>query len=172
LAAVLFALGGYMTAQVEHVNQIQGLAWLPWILGSVRAQVSGVRWREGMRVTAGLGLLFGLQLLAGHTQTAFISGIGLISYQLSAISYQFFIAHRQHQGTDHHPPSTAHPNTSFIPYPLTLIPYLLLGVLLAVLLAAVQLLPTLELIGLSSREGGLTVNEVLSFSWHPLLATK
>ena len=29
--AVLFALGGYLTAQVEHVNQLQGLAWLPWL---------------------------------------------------------------------------------------------------------------------------------------------
>ena len=29
--AALFALGGYLTAQVEHVNQLQGLAWLPWL---------------------------------------------------------------------------------------------------------------------------------------------
>lgn len=42
------------------------------------------------------------------------------------------------------------------------------GAALAGVLAAVQLLPTLELASLSSRQGGLTVNEVLSFSWHPL----
>ena len=29
--AALFALGGYLTAQGEHVNQLQGLAWLPWL---------------------------------------------------------------------------------------------------------------------------------------------
>ena len=28
----LFAFGGYLTAQVEHINQLQGLAWLPWFL--------------------------------------------------------------------------------------------------------------------------------------------
>ena len=32
VTAVLFALGGYLTAQVEHINQAQGLAWLPWYL--------------------------------------------------------------------------------------------------------------------------------------------
>ncbi len=39
---------------------------------------------------------------------------------------------------------------------------------LSLLLAAVQLGPTLELTSLSAREGGLTLAEVLSFSWHPL----
>lgn len=33
--AALFALGGYLTAQVEHVNQLQGLAWLPWLFVAV-----------------------------------------------------------------------------------------------------------------------------------------
>ena len=35
-AAVLFGLGGYLSAQVEHVNQLQGLAWLPWFFGLYR----------------------------------------------------------------------------------------------------------------------------------------
>ena len=35
LGAALFALGGYLTAQVEHVNQLQGLAWLPWLFVAV-----------------------------------------------------------------------------------------------------------------------------------------
>ena len=32
VAAASFAFGGYLTAQVEHINQLQGLAWLPWML--------------------------------------------------------------------------------------------------------------------------------------------
>jgi hypothetical protein len=46
------------------------------------------------------------------------------------------------------------------------------GVGLAALLAAAQLLPTLELAGQSSRQGGLPLNEVLSFSWNPLHLTR
>lgn len=49
---------------------------------------------------------------------------------------------------------------------------LVAGVVLAVALSAVQLLPTLELAGQSSRQGGLPLNEVLSFSWHPLHLTR
>jgi hypothetical protein len=43
LTAVLFGLGGYLTAQVEHVNQLQGLAWLPWFL----VVISGWRGQQG-----------------------------------------------------------------------------------------------------------------------------
>ncbi|MFO7681622.1 MAG: hypothetical protein R6X34_16380, partial [Chloroflexota bacterium] len=46
---------------------------------------------------------------------------------------------------------------------------LFIGVVLALLLTAVQLLPTLELSGYSARQGGLSPNEVLSFSLNPLL---
>jgi len=31
-AAVIFALSGFLGAQVEHVNQLCASAWLPWLL--------------------------------------------------------------------------------------------------------------------------------------------
>ncbi|HFD40635.1 MAG TPA: hypothetical protein ENJ31_12400, partial [Anaerolineae bacterium] len=31
-AAVVFALGGFLGAQVEHINQLNASAWLPWLL--------------------------------------------------------------------------------------------------------------------------------------------
>jgi len=155
LTAVLFALGGYLTAQVEHVNQVQGLAWLPWflaVLGNGRVQ----DWRAGLKRALAVSVLFALQLLAGHTQTTFISGVavgvwvlanGIGEWRLESGGWKM----RNLQSL----------LSSLLP--------LLVAVLLALLLTAVQLLPTLELTGLSSRQGGLTPNEVLSFSWHPLL---
>ncbi len=141
VTAVLFALSGYLTAQVEHVNQLQGLAWLPWYLAALPL-------RQPARRICALAALFALQLLAGHTQTAFISGVGVglwlavqavqtKQWQVGAMARQFA-------------------------------PLLTAGGL-ALLLTAVQLLPTLELTRLSSRQGGLAVNEVLSFSLNPLL---
>ena len=148
LTAVLFALGGYLTAQVEHVNQVQGLAWLPWLLVALPNGRSPNRQDSFQRIMA-LGLLFALQLLAGHTQTAFISGVAVGVWVLANAAEEWRLRNRH-----------------------SLISHLLLvlvAVLLALLLTAVQLLPTLELTSLSSRQGGLTPNEVLSFSWHPLL---
>ena len=80
-SAALFALGGYLTAQVEHVNQFQGLAWLPWFFAAlaplgVPRNAPPAR-REFARVVLAVGSLFALQLLAGHTQTAFISGVAV-----------------------------------------------------------------------------------------------
>jgi len=87
-SAVLFALGGYLTAQVEHINQLQGLAWLPWYF------VAACHWRRSQenrrstaRFIAVIAVLMSLQLLAGHTQTVFISVFGLLIWIVST-SYE------------------------------------------------------------------------------------
>ncbi len=156
LTAVLFALGGYLTAQVEHVNQVQGLAWLPWFLvalGNGRRRDG----RDGLKRALALGVLFALQLLAGHTQTAFISGVAVGVWALAGTE--------RLKIKDWRPPNL---QSSIFNLLARFLP-IVLAVFVALLLTAVQLLPTLELTGLSSRQGGLTPNEVLSFSWHPLL---
>jgi hypothetical protein len=96
------------------------------------------------------GGLFALQLLAGHTQTAFISGVALSLWLL---------VHLVSGRSDRR-------------YGLRLAGLLALAVAVAGLLAAVQLLPTLELTAYSARQGGLSLAEVLSFSWHPLHVTR
>ncbi|MBE2223628.1 MAG: YfhO family protein [Anaerolineae bacterium] len=168
LTAVLFALGGYFTAQVEHINQVQGLAWLPWLLWAVTPRPrdwtnlqdwSNLRIWLLARGTA-VTLFFVLQLFAGHTQTTFISGVAAGVWILSFWIYDLrltiddlpLVSHRLR---------TTH-------YALR-ISALFLGVILALLITAVQLLPTLELSSYSARQGGLLPNEVLSFSLNPLL---
>ena len=91
LTAVLFAFGGYYTAQIEHINQIQGLAWLPWYLvvltyaGDEKVMSSFV---IVAKTAVGLALLFSLQFLAGHTQTVFISIIMVLVWSIAkAINY-------------------------------------------------------------------------------------
>jgi len=151
LAASLFALGGYLTAQVEHVNQLQGLAWLPWFFVVIGHRFSRMD-TDAPAFTGGhdlwkslfIGVLFTLQLLAGHTQTTFISGVGVGLWLLVA--------------------GPLRPRAVLV----RLRP-LAGGAALAVIMAAVQLLPTLELTGFSSRQGGLSLNEALSFSLSPLL---
>jgi hypothetical protein len=149
LSAMLFALGGYLTSQVEHVNQLQGLAWFPWLL--VSGQWSGISEQKtnfqsfALRVLPS-AVILSLQLLAGHSQSAMISlvGVGVYALVLAARS-----------------PSPRH-----LVSPLIL---LAAFVSLALLLSAAQLLPTLELSGQSLRGGGLPLREALSFSLDPRL---
>jgi hypothetical protein len=77
VAGAALALGGYLGAQVEHINQLQALAWFPWLLLLVDRALERRRW-----AWIGLVLVVGLILLAGHTQSAFIVLVGLGIYVL------------------------------------------------------------------------------------------
>lgn len=144
LAVVVFALGGYLTAQVEHVNQLQGLAWLPLALLFTYqlTTASGSRWAWPL-----LALMLALQLTAGHTQTAFIT---LVACLLVTI-YNLVATYKSTRRT------------------VTTLAWLGVSVLVGFGLAAVQLAPTLELSRLSLRGGGLSLNQAVSFSLNPLL---
>ncbi len=206
-----FALGGYLGAQVEHVNQLQGLAWLPLMLvlwdrairgapplcpphggggkgqagdslpswGWVGAGASlfggGVGWGY-----AGLVVVIALQLLSGHTQTAFISLVGLAVYGLGPalweplrrLSRRFqargdCACQELPRSRDHSPPSQGWLNVYWRVLARRAA-LLACAVGLGLALAAVQLVPTWELSRLSVRAGGLPFNERLSFSLSPL----
>jgi hypothetical protein len=79
LGAALFGLGGYLGSHVEQINQLQGLAWMPWLFlfldDAVRLP------RRGIPLLA-IGLA--LQFFSGHTQTVFITVFGLGIYALCA----------------------------------------------------------------------------------------
>jgi hypothetical protein len=155
-SAITFVLGGYVLAQIEHVNQFQGLAWLPWIFwlwGEILELKS-------YRAVPALSMVFALQLLAGHSQTAFITGTGLGLWTLWEVSSQWRV-----NITRIDLKSLFQLARQFI-LPARL---LITAVALATGLAAAQLLPTLELTSLSNRSGGLPFIEALSFSFRPTL---
>ncbi|MFN2198750.1 MAG: hypothetical protein ACK2UW_21705, partial [Anaerolineales bacterium] len=160
VAAASFAFGGYLTAQVEHINQVQGLAWLPWFLLAVEGAKRGAR-RSWLLAAISVGGLFALQLLTGHTQTTFITGVTVLIWILVDWLGRRFL--QESRIADDAQPDAQRKNASlFSPFTA-----LLVGVFLALSLAAVQLLPALQLMRYSSRAGGLAVNEVLSFSLPP-----
>ncbi len=173
-AAAVFAFGGYLTAQVEHVNQLQGLAWLPFALLATHSVISdhaqrSVITRSGQssgseqpsfvlrpaKRSFVLSLIIALQLTAGHTQTAFIT---LVACGLVA-AYSFIVSRLTSRNHLQITPSGYGLRITFFTLALTL----------AFTLSAIQLLPTLELSRLSLRGGGLPLNEAVSFSLNPLL---
>ncbi len=146
VSAVAFALGGYLGAQIEHLNQLQVLSWLPLqVLIVLRFDTLNIR--KLAASIAALALLIALQVLAGHTQSLYIC---MVTLGIVVITHN---AHR------------AAPLT-FARRQIPLI-YVALAGALAALICAAQLLPTYELSQASARAGGLAFNEVGSFSWRP-----
>lgn len=145
-AAAIFTFGGYLGTHVEQINQFQGLAWMPILFAFYhRSLTAESPRRDGLL----LALTWALQIFSGHTQTVFITGVGLGCYGLVS-----GLAHRQ-----------AGARRQRIRRGL-----MILGgcALVAALLALPQILPSLELAGMSNRSGGLDV-QATAFSLPPNL---
>ncbi len=157
--SVAFGLGGYLGAQVEHLNQLQVLAWLPWevaVISRLRPELRAVISRLLL-----LALLIALQVAAGHTQSLYICmvtlGIAAVTSGMSAV-----IQYRRRRVRMAQRDRFA----GFRPLIALSLLITIAGVAAAAMTAA-QLLPTLELAAHSARSGGLPFNEVGSFSWRP-----
>ncbi len=148
LGAIL-VLGGYLGAQVEHVNQLQGMAWFPLtLLLYDRSVCAADRRRSGaIKSCLALAIVVALILLAGHTQSAFISLVGLAIYGLL--------------------PSPACRSRAGLKGVLRRATVWLIATALGAMLAAAQLAPTWELSRFSIRAKGLPFNERVSFSLSP-----
>ncbi|MCL4506280.1 MAG: YfhO family protein [Chloroflexi bacterium] len=157
--SVSFGLGGYLGSQVEHLNQLQVLAWLPFEI----AALGGVqpRWRSIVTRAVILAFLIALQVLAGHTQSLYICMVTLV---IIAIARTISIA-AQHIRHDAMTRASAL-KSSFRLTGAILVALCVAGIV-AVTMTALQLMPTIELAQQSARSGGLPFNEVGSFSWRP-----
>lgn len=145
LAGWLYALGGHLGAHVEQINQLQGLAWLPWLFYLYDGLLAGRRMAlHGLLLAGALAL----QIFSGHTQTVFIGAVGLAVYGLGHALLAWRAGGR-----------------AFL---LLRAPLLLaLAGMGAALLAAPQLIPAAELTALSNRQGGFTVQQATAFSLSP-----
>jgi hypothetical protein len=172
LAGVLYGFGGYLGGQAEHINQYQALAWMPWLFWlwgrMVASHQSSAISRQPIephtsRFVLGMLLWFAaglaLQFLAGHPQTVFITLVGIGIYTTS-----LFVPSWLNKGLK--PLVRKSDNLKSL---LTHYRLLIMGILIALLLAAPQLIPTLELASVSNRSGGLQPQEALAFSFNPFL---
>lgn len=149
-AGAVFALGGYIGAQVEHINQLQGLSWLPWLF---------LLWEQAqVRPRAMLWLLaaWAMVLLTGHTQSAYIMGVGLGLWAL-ADTIRMVIDYRSQS-------SGQWQFSLSMLWPLGSLAVAAAG---SLVLAAAQIIPTMELTQYSNRSGGLTPLDAVSFSFRP-----
>ena len=141
VSALSFALSGYLVARLWVYPTVTAAAWIPWTLWAALGVI-----RHGRRRDIGmLGLVVGLQLLTGHAQTTWY---GLL---LTGVFALYLLARGRF----------ARPDL------LRRVGGLLLGGLWGVLLAAIQLIPTAELMLSSQRSDGVDYEYAMNFSYAP-----
>lgn len=177
LVGIVLAGSGFVGGLLGHINQLNAATWLPWAalcLAAVRVKPGQARpaWRTLLLTSACFAALTALMLLAGHTQSVFINLFGLGVWLIWPWGREERVQEREGAGKT--PLRASHfalHASSLKPLLVSLLPGLLVyfsGVTIGALLAAPQLLPTLELSGLGLRSGGLDYSEASSFSLKPL----
>jgi hypothetical protein len=152
VGATTLALGGFLGAQAEHINQLSVLVWLPLLLWLFYLAYT----RRGLLFVLLTAVVVGVQFLGGHTQSSYINLTVLGCY---ALYLPFGGA-----TFDSAAPQGKTPRRQSLGLSLG---SLVVAVLLGAALAGVQLLPTLELSGLSIRSTGLPYRQAVSFSLYP-----
>lgn len=167
VTGVAFGLGGYIGSHVEQINQLHGLSWMPWLFLFTHLAM------QKRRYWLVLGIGWALQLLSGHTQTVFITGVGLGIYVL--FSPPPTPSPQRGEGAK----STTSPPFSIrwgkgaggigVKNRLGRLVGLLIAVIIAIVIALPQLIPTQGLISQSNRGGGLNPQQATAFSLDPFM---
>ncbi|MFL7791148.1 MAG: YfhO family protein [Anaerolineae bacterium] len=118
-----------------------------------------------------LGLVLGLGLLAGHAQTAFYSGVLLLAYlvfrTVQTATGEMRNARSKRQDAGDHASRVTHHALCFVLHTFRLLAPAALSLALGVGLAAVQLLPTAELMLQSQRATGVDYDFAMTNSMWP-----
>ncbi len=145
LGAIAFAFSGFLIAHLKHLSMTNGACWLP--LGLLLLERAVVR--GSSRPLLWFAVVFGMQHLAGNPQVAYACGVlYLLYFPLRLLNHQ---RARQADKRD------ARKRLAWFAAALAL----------GSLLAAVQLIPTYELVSLSQRSGGVTFEYASRFAYDP-----
>ncbi len=144
VSMLAYALSGYLIGRAGSFTTFDAVAWIPWIFWMVHR----VLFRRAWRNVGLLGLVIGMQLLAGHAQTTWYGAAGVALYALWLTGW----APRDVPAGER----------------WTGLARVALGGALGVSIAAVQLLPTAEYLMQSQRAGGLDYAFTTNLSYAPL----
>jgi hypothetical protein len=148
VAVLSFSLSGYLVARGAFFSLISTAAWLPWIIAAVDGLVdtaSEVSSRDDKtKVILKVGIVFALQWLAGHAQTAWYS----LLFACVWLGWRAFLKGR------------------WVNVWRALLMFLASGIF-AFTLSAIQLLPSLEYMAQSPRAAALDPEFAMTYSFYP-----
>lgn len=147
-----FAFSGFFVTHLKHTNMIYAASWLPFLFF-----LSELFFKKGNFIYPVLcGLIFGIQILAGHFQMAYYSILAVSIYlifRFSSITFSSIKGKIQIQ--------------SFTKSGLKILVTLFLIYTIGGGISAVQLLPTKEFTSLATRAEGLTFADATAWPYHP-----
>lgn len=167
-SAIVFAFCGFLAAQAGHINQLSAAVWLPLLLFLFdRAYAT-----PSLAYAILASFVVGLTLLAGHSQEAYMTLCVLGGY----FAWQSIGTTRRALALGLPPGRTVTQSLLLVIRMLASalranargLATLTLVVSLGAGLAAVQMLPSMELASLSARSGGMGYRQAVSFSLNPL----
>ncbi|MBA4313227.1 MAG: hypothetical protein C0417_11420 [Chlorobiaceae bacterium] len=153
VAGIAFGFSGYLLSHLKHLSNVNAACWLPLGLYLIERAIKS----NDNRKLLLFGIVFGFQHLSGHTQIAYYSGVLYIFY--------FIFRSLAVQKTQ----KVLLSGTSKIKQlALSKQSWLFIGMLaLGSLIAAIQLIPTYELVSLSQRSRGVTFDYASNYAYDP-----
>ena len=151
LAGLAFGMGGFLMAQVSNLNIMTGAVWLPLILYGVIRTNRKRSWLSAMLA----GIPLALQIFTAQPQIVFYTLVTVGGYAIYRIVADWFT-----------PPEASEPRLRYAVRTLGLVG---VTILTGLLLAAPQLLPTLELQQLSVRSEEQEFDFLVKNSLPPLM---
>lgn len=156
LAGVAFCFSGYLMSHLKHLSMANAACWLPVGLALLERAVV----RDSYRPLLWFALVFGLQHLSGNAQTAYYCGVLYLLY---------FPLRRFHRFRVTRAPANTRSSLRLAldVFKSKLTWSFAAALALGSLLAAVQLIPTYELVSYSQRSGGVSFKYASDFAYDP-----
>jgi len=150
-AGALFAVSGHFLTltYAGHLQKMMAIAWAPLALAWARDLVAGGA--LGRRAVFVIGLAVGMQLLASHSQIAYLTSLAVAAYALPDV---------WPRGGE---PASKSPWRRLS----NLLVNAFFALLFALCLSAPQMFPGLEMSGISNRAGGVDFSEAVETSYPP-----
>lgn len=146
LAGIAFMMSAFFVVRMKHVNMINTAAWVPLLFYFAEA----FHRQRKVRYAVYAGIVIAVQLTAGHPQIAHFSVVALAGYFLFGIVRDVLDGRRSDLRVSKK--GVLLYVTSFV-----------LAVVVGLSLAAVQVMPTMELSGLSNRGGEASYENATSY---------
>ena len=164
IAAISFSYSGFMVAHLKHLSTVNTACFFPlglYFIEKAFKQANTGTFLQKARPFILLSFVIGVQNLAGHTQTAYYSGLGYAAYFL----FRYRVNRLNRKAVTKK--KTESPSAAAGFFRDARVAWFLIAVAIGGGISAVQLLPTYELVSRSQRSGGVTFEYASNYAYDP-----